>query len=83
MTGSGCLCEVIWLTYFFIPQPERRISDVAPESRRWEYALASIQSPAPEGMFLTSIDRTVEKLLVKNNVATQSKPKEERHWFGD
>jgi hypothetical protein len=79
----GCLSEAIWLTYFFIPQPERRISDVAPESRRWEYALASIQSPAPEGMFLTSIDRTVEKLLVKNNVATQGKPKEERHWFGD
>lgn len=83
VSASGRIGELIWLVYFFLPQPERRLSDAAPESRRWEYALASIQSPAPEGMFLTSIDRTVEKLLVKNNVATQSKPKEERHWFGD
>jgi hypothetical protein len=78
MVGYG-----IWLTYFFVPQPERRISEAQPESRRWEYALASIQAPAPEGMFLTSIDRTVERLLTKNNVATQPKAKEDKHWFGD
>ncbi|ABF42901.1 hypothetical protein Acid345_3901 [Candidatus Koribacter versatilis Ellin345] len=78
MIGYG-----IWLVYFYVPQPERRFSDAQPESRRWEYALASIQMPAPEGMFLTSIDRTVERLLTKNNVATQAKPKEDKHWFGD
>lgn len=78
MIGYG-----IWLAYFFLPQPERRISEAMPESRRWEYALASIQAPAPEGMFLSSIDRTVERLLTKNNVATQAKPKEDKHWFGD
>ncbi len=78
-----CLGEAIWLTYFFLPQPERRISDAAPESRRWEYALASMHSPAPEGMFLSSIDRTVERLLTKNNVAPQAKAKEDKHWFGD
>jgi hypothetical protein len=83
MNFSGRVGEVIWLVYFFLPQPERRISDAAPESRRWEYALASIQAPAPEGMFLSSIDRTVERLLMKNNVATQAKPKEDKHWFGD
>jgi hypothetical protein len=78
MVGYG-----IWLSYFFVPQPERRISEAMPESRRWEYALASIQAPAPEGMFLSSIDRTVERLLTKNNVATQAKAKEDKHWFGD
>jgi hypothetical protein len=78
MAGYG-----IWLAYFFLPQPGRRISEAQPESRRWEYALASIQAPAPEGMFLTSIDRTVERLLTKNNVATQPKAKEDKHWFGD
>src|SRR5664279_4477888 len=78
MAGYG-----IWLAYFFVPQPERRISEALPESRRWEFALASIQAPAPEGMFLTSIDRTVERLLTKNNVATQPKAKEDKHWFGD
>ncbi len=83
MNVSGRIGDCIWLVYFFIPQPERRISEVQPESRRWEYALASIQAPAPEGMFLSSIDRTVERLLTKNNVQTQSKPKDEKHWFGD
>jgi hypothetical protein len=77
LTGQG-----IWLVYFYLPQPERRISEAMPESRRWEYALASLHSPA-EGLFLTSIDRTVERLLTKNNVNTQQKPKEEKHWFGD
>lgn len=75
--------QAIWLAYFFIPQPERLISDAAPESRRWEYALASMHSPAPEGLFLSSIDRTVERLLTKNNVATVAKAKEDKHWFGD
>lgn len=83
MSFSVCAGSAIWLGYFFIPQPERRISEAMPESRRWEYALASIHSPAPEGMFLSSIDRTVERLLTKNNVDTKQKPKEERHWFGD
>ena len=83
MSLSVCVAEGIWLTYFFLPQPERRISEAMPESRRWEYALASIHSPAPEGLFLSSIDRTVERLLTKNNVATQTKPKDEKHWFGD
>lgn len=83
MNVSGVTMLVIWMVYFYLPQPERRLSDVAPESRRWEYALASIQAPVPEAMFLTNIDRTVERLLTKNNVATQPKPKEEKHWFGD
>jgi hypothetical protein len=78
MVGYG-----IWLGYFFVAQPVRRFSEAPPESRRWEYALANIQAPAPEGMFLTSIDRTVERLLTKNNVATQPKAKEDKHWFGD
>jgi hypothetical protein len=78
MVGYG-----IWLGYFFLAQPARRFSEAPPESRRWEYALANIQAPAPEGMFLTSIDRTVERLLTKNNVATQPKAKEDKHWFGD
>lgn len=78
MVGYG-----IWLGYFFIPQPSRRFSEAPPESRRWEYALANIQAPAPEGMFLTSIDRVVDRLLTKNNVDTQPKAKEDRHWFGD
>lgn len=78
MVGYG-----IWLAYFYMPQPDRLLSDAMPESRRWEYALASIQTPAPEGMFLSSIDRTVERLLTKNNVVTQTKPKEDKHWFGD
>lgn len=81
--ASAMVGYAIWLGYFFVPQPERRISDAPPESRRWEYALASIQSPAPEGMFLTSIDRTVERLLTKNNVATHPVSKEDKHWFGD
>jgi hypothetical protein len=42
-----------------------------------------MHAPSPEGLFLTSIDRTVEKLLLKNNVAQQAKEKEDRHWFGD
>ena len=83
MSVSVLLGQGIWLVYFYLPQPERRLSEVMPESRRWEYALASIQAPAPEGLFLSSIDRTVERLLTKNNVQTQSKPKEEKHWFGD
>jgi hypothetical protein len=83
MSAAVCVGEGIWLAYFFLPQPERRISAAMPESRRWEYALASIQSPAPEGMFLNSIDRTVERLLTKNNVDTKQKEKEEKHWFGD
>ena len=83
MSFAVCVGEGIWLGYFFLPQPERRLSDALPESRRWEYALASIHSPAPEGLFLSSIDRTVERLLTKNNVATQQKPKDEKHWFGD
>jgi hypothetical protein len=81
--ASAMVGYAIWLGYFFVPQPERRISEAMPESRRWEYALASIQAPAPEGMFLSSIDRTVERLLTKNNVATQTKAKEDKHWFGD
>ncbi len=83
MSFAVCVGEAIWLAYFFLPQPERRLSDTAPESRRWEYALASIHSPAPEGMFLSSIDRTVERLLTKNNVAPIAKSKEDKHWFGD
>jgi hypothetical protein len=83
MSFAVCVGEGIWLAYFYLPQPERRLSDDLPESRRWEYALASMQSPAPEGMFLSSIDRTVERLLTKNNVATQQKSKDEKHWFGD
>jgi hypothetical protein len=83
MNLAARIGDFIWLVYFFLPQPERRLSDVMPESRRWEYALASIQAPAPEGLFLTSIDRTVERLLTKNNVATGSKSKEDKHWFGD
>lgn len=83
MSFAVCLGESIWLGYFFLPQPARRLSDAMPESRRWEYALASMHSPAPEGLFLSSIDRTVERLLTKNNVATQQKSKDEKHWFGD
>jgi hypothetical protein len=83
MSFAVCVGEAIWLGYFYLPQPERKFSDALPESRRWEYALASMHSPAPEGLFLTSIDRTVERLLTKNNVATQQKSKDEKHWFGD
>jgi hypothetical protein len=83
MNVCGLAMYGIWLVYFYLPQPERRISEALPESRRWEFALASIQAPAPEGLFLSSIDRTVERLLTKNNVATQAKPKEDKHWFGD
>ena len=83
MNVSGVLTFVTWLVYFYIPQPERRLSDAAPESRRWEYALASIHAPGPDAMFPSNIDRTVERLLTKNNVATQPKPKEDKHWFGD
>lgn len=83
MSVAVCIGQGVWLTYFLMPQPDRRISDALPESRRWEYALASIQTPAPEGMFLSSIDRTVERLLTKNNVATQAKAKDDKHWFGD
>ena len=81
--ATGRVGDLIWLIYFCVPQPERRLSEVQPESRRWEYALSSVTAPAPEALFLTSIDRTVERLLTKNNVATQQKTKEEKHWFGD
>lgn len=83
MNSVARVGDIIWLIYFWIPQPERRLSEAQPESRRWEYALASVSAPAPEALFLTSIDRTVERLLTKNNVATQQKTKEEKHWFGD
>ena len=83
MNVAARIGDVIWLVYFFLPQPERLISQAMPESRRWEYALASMEAPAPEGMFLSSIDRTVERLLTKNNVATHQPSKEDKHWFGD
>lgn len=74
---------LIWLGYLYVPQPERRITDAPPESRRWEYALVGIQSPGPDSLFFSNIDRTVDRLLTKNNVVPQSKRKDDEQWFGD
>ncbi len=83
MMVSAQIAFVVWLIYLYIPQPQRRISEVAPESRRWEYALAGMQAPSSDSLFLSNIDRTVERLLAKNNITPAGKRKDGEQWFGD
>lgn len=62
-SGGYLFAILIWLGFTLARAPERRKSEIIPQSERWNHALAvALDLPPSEG-FLCDMERTVDRLL--------------------